>query len=440
MSAKEAAHLYTLLTIGDGLVSQIPALLISTAAGIVVTRVASEDEGGHLGYQIGSQVFAQSRALAVGAVLMACLALVPGLPKFAFLALAATTAALAWFLRGRDSASISQLLNRQFGTGEAELTGDEVQVPVALALEVGPDLLRYSDIRSAEATALRELIAGLRDIVSRELGILLPRVHVRSGDAALREGQYRILCHESELGRSEIAKGAVDAATQMVLYLGALVREHPTELIGIQETQVLLDRLEQTHPTLVHEVIPKSVSVAVLADILQRLLAERISIRNLRGILEALADARGADSDPDLLTEHVRAHLKRQINEQFISGERQLRALLLAPPADEWIKESVANTSRGSYLAMAPELCRELIEALRAKLAAIPADVRLVLLTSFELRRHVRQLFCVDFPALPVLSFNELLPTTQVEVIGHIGRDLLQADALNSYNSTTNEP
>jgi type III secretion protein V len=470
LPAGEAAHVYSILTIGDGLVSQIPALLISTAAGIVVTRVASEDEGAHLGRDIGQQVLAQPKAIAIAAVLLVLLAIVPGLPALPFLVLGGLAGSVAYgLLRAQRSREVDR--SRQEPTDELV---EEPLLPPAIAIEVGEELLPYIEADTEGGRLMGELIPGLRELLLDELGVILPGVHLRVADGGpgsgilppggycvllagipVAEGQIpadsavalcgpeRLLAAGVEQAREievpgvltpacqvPLAAGALversgmellDPATQMVLHLGQVLRAHAFELVGIQETQQLLDALERTHPTLVHEVVPKIVSLQTLSEVLRRLVEEGVAIRNLREILQALAERGSTERDPVVLSEHVRGALRRYISHKYAPGATTLRALLLDPMIEQAVHDSVQRTERGSYLAMEPELCREIIVAVKSSLKSLASDeLTPVVLTNMEIRRYVRRLLEDELPDLPVLSYAELLPKVEIQPVGRV--------------------
>ena len=286
----DAARVYTILTIGEGLVAQIPALLISTAAGIIVTRVASEDEGGasHLGRDIGRQVLAQPKALAVAAGLLALLAVVPGLPAAPFLVLAAALGAIAWWVLRAPSAAEDEESGDFAPSGPASGASESPSPMLTpIVVEVGAALADALGAGAFMATA----VPRLRDQLFAELGLPLPTMRLRSVADGLATGAFVIRLNEVPLGRGELAPaelaGAADRVADEIL---TLMRRYGHELVGVQETQALLDGLERTHPALVREVVPKLVSPVVLTDVLRRLVEEGVSLRNLPDVLGALAD------------------------------------------------------------------------------------------------------------------------------------------------------
>jgi type III secretion protein V len=465
MALGDAAMVYSILTVGDGLVSQIPALLTSTAAGIVVTRVASEDAQAHLGHDIGVQVLAHPRAIALAAILLALLAVVPGMPTAPFLLLAAVIGALAWGAARRQRA---QQLSERLRTSPAESGASAVPDAAGVVIEVGVGLAPAIDASGGGGRLMRELVPALRELLHAELGLPLPSVQLRTARGLDPRG-YRILLADVPMGEGTIApdevwvlatageleaaglRGAVaealpgvrgpvsrlvaaagprarqlglelvDAPTRVALHLGQLVRQYGFELIGIQEAQLVLDALARTHPALVHEVVPRIVALPTLAEVLRHLAAEQISIRDLRQILEALARWGKLDKDPEVLADHARVALRRYISHRHGAADRTIHAYLLDPAIEEAVRDSVCRTERGSYLAMEPDLSRDIVEAVRRQLAARGAEEPpAAVLTTMELRRHVRRLLEVDFPDLPVLAHSELLPSLRVQPVARV--------------------
>jgi type III secretion protein V len=466
MEAAEAIRLYSVLTIGDGLVSQIPALLISTAAGIVVTRVASEDEGAHLGREIGEQILAQPRAIGIGAVLLLALALVPGLPTLPFMIMAAIFAVVAYGLHAAKSKRVDR------DGGEVPLVQPDATdfVPAAgAALELGVGLAQLVDGEGEGRRRLRELIPGLRELIYQDLGVVLPGVHLRSRIELLSSDEYQILIGEVPLVRGRIPAGTtavvaaaddlqrvgvashgavnflglspavtriaredeanvaaagyqlVDSATEIVLHLGQVLRGAAAEFVGIEETQRLLDTLATSHPTLVHEVVPRIVSLQTLADVLRRLVAEGIPIRNLRAILESIAEWGQVDKDALQLAEHARVALRRFISHRFGGTEGRVLAYLLDPSLEEAVRDSIQQTPQGGYLALEPALSREIMEAVRRVYAGRdPDSAAPVILTGMDLRRYVRRLIEAELPQLHVLSYSELLPEVRIDPLARI--------------------
>jgi len=436
MDAAAAARTYTVLTIGEGLVAQIPALVISTAAGIIVTRVASEDEGAHLGRDIGAQILAQPKAIAIAAGLLALLAIIPGLPAIPFLTLALILGAVAWrLLRSEpraDAAGDVQGLagagagGTRAGAGAARLDGaapaDGAPEPAfspvltPIAIEISAALAARFDT----AGFAREVVPRVRERLFAELGLPLPPVRLRPGIAGLADGAFVIRLNEVPLGRGELARDAWDSAGER---LGdqviALLRRYGHELFGLEQTQGLLDALERTHPALVREVVPKLASPVLLTDILRRLLEEGISLRNMPDILGTLAEWAPHERDPVILTEHVRAGLRRAITYKHAGDGGVLAAYLLDPMIEDAVREAIQKTPTGSYLALEPQLSRDIVAAVGRAIGPEGAG-NAVLLTGAEIRRYVRRLVEADHPDVAVLSFQELAPEAQIRPIARI--------------------
>ena len=432
MDAGVAARTYTVLTIGEGLVAQIPALIISTAAGIIVTRVASEEEGGHLGRDIGMQMMAQPKAIAIAAGLLALLAIVPGLPALPFLTLAAVMGLLAWrLLRTPIAATPGGAEAAATAAGEgggtraaagAAAEGLPPPVLTPIAVEVGGELGALLGPRSPgdPGAFATEVVPQLRERMFAELGLPLPVMRLRQTTASLPPTAFVIRINEVPLARGEIARDALPgAAARLHDEVAAVVRRYGHELFSLEETQGLLDALERTHPALVREVVPKLISPVLLTDVLRRLIEEGISLRNLRDILGALAEWAPQDRDPVALTEHVRVALRRAITYKHAGDGGVLAAYLLDPMIEDAIRESIQKTATGSYLALEPQISRDIIAAV-GRAVGPGGAAGAVLLTSVEIRRYVRRLIEGEHPGLPVLSFQELAPEAQIRPIARI--------------------
>jgi type III secretion protein V len=442
MEPAVAARTYTILTIGEGLVAQIPALLISTAAGIIVTRVASEDESngagqGLLGRDIGRQMLAQPKALAITAALLGLLALVPGLPAPPFLVLAAALGTVAWRLLRAPGEAPHEELDEELDAAptpdgaamRARAAGADAPLPppvlTPIAVEVSAALgalLGPADPK-AGGIFIGETVPFVRERLFAELGIPLPTVRLRAGVPGLAGGAYVLRLNEVPLGRGEVAlDDARAAAAQLGDAVLVLLRRYGHEFIGVQETQALLDSLERTHPALVREVVPKLVSPILLADVLRRLVEEGVSLRNLRDILGALAEWAPHERDAVTLVEHVRGALRRTITFQHAGGG-VLTAFMLDALIEDTIREAIHKTPTGSYLALEPQLSRDIVMAVGRAVgpaggAGAPAGT--VLLTNAEIRRYVRRLVETEHPGLPVLSYQELAPEAQIRPVGRI--------------------
>jgi type III secretion protein V len=421
-----ATRLYTVLTIGEGLVAQIPALLVSTAAGIIVTRVASEDEaasGSHLARDIGRQVLAQPKALAIAAGLLGLLAVVPGLPAAPFLTLGAVLGAVAWRILRSDGDRGAVSARDPAGAATDGRADAALPSPVLtpIAVEVSPELgaaLGPVDPRGA-GVFMSQTVPRARERLFAELGLTLPAVRLRVVGESVARGAFVVRLNEVPLGRGEVDPAdAAAAAARVGDEILALMRRYGHELVGVQETQALLDGLERTHPALVREVVPKLVSPVLLADVLRRLVEEGISLRNLRDVLGALAEWAPHERDPVVLAEHVRASLRRAITFQHARGGGVLTAWTLDGIIEDTIRESIHKTPTGSYLALEPQLSRDIVQAVGRALG--PGGSSAVLLTNAEIRRYVRRLVETEHPALAVLSYQELAPEAEIRPLGRI--------------------
>ncbi len=483
MTAGDAAQKYTLLTIGDGLVGMIPAILVSTCAGIIVTRVGGEEEGNHLGMDMGSQLTAYPKAIAIASGMLIVLGLVPGLPKIPFFLLGIGAGAGAWTMLKRqkqvvEAEEAGPAMETDLGTPmasepapkEALNPDSELFIPVVtpIVLEVSDALVPYVDSRQDNGKFLFELIPFMRDGLFVELGVRFPGVRAR-GNGSLPPGAYQIQINEVPVVTGQATLGhilvndtvdrlrlmniqgfeAVNPATRqpaawvpeqhretleaaglttwdvpgyIILHLAAVLRRNAREFVGVQETQTMLEQLEKAFPAIVKEVVPKVVNVLKLTDILQRLVEEEISIRDLRGILQALAEYGQVEADNVMLTEHVRASQRRYISHKYARGTGTLVVYLLDPNIEDAIRGSVKRTSAGAHLALEPELAQEIVQAVRSECGHLPPSAqRPVILTAMDIRRYVRKLLEYEFnPSFSVLSYQELSPELNIQPVARI--------------------
>ncbi|WP_338867493.1 type III secretion system export apparatus subunit SctV [Myxococcus stipitatus] len=483
MSAGDAAQKYTLLTIGDGLVGMIPAILVSTCAGIIVTRVGGEEEGSHLGMDVGSQLTAYPKAIAIAAGMLIVLGLVPGLPKIPFFLLGAGAGFGAWTMlkKKKDEQMVEEAgpsmitdlgtpMSSEPAPKEPINPDSELFIPVVtpIVLEVSDALVPYVDSRQDNGKFLFELIPFMRDGLFVELGVRFPGVRAR-GNASLPPGSYQIQINEVPVVTGQATLGhvlvndtverlrlmniqgfeAVNPATRqpaawvpeqhretleaaglttwdvpgyIILHVAAVLRRNAREFVGVQETQTMLEQLEKAFPAIVKEVIPKVVNVLKLTDILQRLVEEEISIRDLRGILQALAEYGQVEADNVMLTEHVRASQRRYISHKYARGSGTLVVYLLDPNIEEAIRGSIKRTSAGAHLALEPELAQEIVQAVRTECGHLPPSAqRPVILTAMDIRRYVRKLLEYEFnPSFSVLSYQELSPELNIQPVARI--------------------
>ncbi len=449
MSLGDATHTYSILTIGDGLVSQIPAILATIAAGLVVTRTTGEIDDRHLGDAIGRQISGQPRVVLIVGILAVLLALVPGFPTFVFLALGAGLLTLAaWRYRYQFDT-----LRRLFRVSEVEVaeaqkpaTADDLAPPAPLQLELSPALAAGLGEGALQAR-LKEVVAGLRE----EYGVPVPAPAARVVPT-LADDEYRLTAFGARLasGRlrgdawlrparvasagnklpgffpplagdwvDESGPGTVGPADALAAHARAALQRRMGGFIGIQETANLFGRMQRDYPDLVKEML-RVVAPQRVADVLRRLSEEGIPVRNLRDVFEAITDVGGREKDVVLLTEYVRVALKREIADRYADPERALHVLLIHPELEDKLRQSVRVAGGASQLAIAPELAARLAAEVRTHLARQPEGVRPVLLCSLDVRRHLRKLMEVDFFDLPVLSYQELAPDLRIVQAGQI--------------------
>jgi type III secretion protein V len=430
LEATTALKRYGLLTIGDGLVTQIPSLVLATAAGVLVTRVASEDPDTPLGAELANQLLGQPRALRLASGFVALLAAIPGLPALPFLVIGALL-----FLASRARSRALRVEAAQAAAEPIQRRGDGSEprfmpVVVAWGIEVSSDLisLEEDDLRGGELRrpGLRSAMTAIRELMFRDLGVPLPRgrlaenkeLPARHAVLYLYEIPGRLLSVPAELSDAQVPGYLLAEAMP-------LLKRRAADFIGIAETQALLDQLEQIAPATVRQVVPKPVSVPLLADILRRLVEERISVRDLRAILEALAAVAATEKDALNLAEFVRTQLRRAITHGLTHGGRELSVMLLDSPIEETIRSAIQRTSAGSFLALAPAAGRDIVQAVRrAHGASAGSEPPGVLLTQPDIRRFARKLLEVDAPDLEVVSYAELLPEVSIRPVA---RATLQA-------------
>ncbi|MEM6531562.1 MAG: type III secretion system export apparatus subunit SctV [Myxococcota bacterium] len=487
MTAGEAVQRYGILTIGDGLISQIPALLGSMTAGLIVTRVSAEEEESHLGKDISTQVLAQPKAFAIAAGLLAGFALIPGLPSIPFFVMSGLTGGVAYALMRSKAGSFD---SDDGPSNEVQAQGEETRakqieaakkqegqaqqmLPVVtpIALEVAANLIPLVEDTGGGNKFLGEMVPMMRDGLFYELGVKFPGIRVRGNETDLPDGTYIIMINEIPLVSGNVSLDKVlvndtvdrltllnikgeeavnpangsecawipmeyaniaeqaglttwDAAGYMVLHLSSVLRKNAAEFVGIQEVQNMLEQLEQAFPALVKEVVPKAVSPFQLTDILRRLVEEEISIRDLRSILQALAEWGQVENDTVMLTEYVRNALKRYISHKYTRGGNTLVVYLLDPQIEETVRSSIQHTQSGSYLALEPEITQEILTAVRNEVGNLPPTAQNpVILTTMEIRRYFRKLVELEFPHLAVLSYQELSPDMNIQPIARISLD-----------------
>ena len=462
MSIQDAASHYTILTIGDGLVSQIPALLISTAAGLVVTRAASE---GNLPQDLSRQMFNYPRLLFIVAGTVAVLGLFTPIHWISTFPIAGVLAFAGFRLQ-----KLMQTKQSEEERIEEEQQIEEVRSPesVVSLLKVDPIEFEfgYGLIPLADAQQggdLLDRIIMIRRQCALELGIVVPVIRIRD-NIQLKPNEYVIkikgntvakgelmLNHylamsagfedesvtgikttepafglpalwinESMKERAELAGYTiVDPPSVVATHLTEVIKKHAHELLGRQETQNLIQHLKETHAALVDELIPNILSVGDVQKVLAKLLKEKISIRDLVTIFETLADYGTYTKDPDMLTEYVRQALSRQISQQYAPGNDPLKVITVSPSVEKRIAESVQQTEHGSYLAMDPASSQLLYRKVSEEVNRMAQrGQQPIILTSPTIRLYLRQLLERTMADVPVLSYSELEPGVQIQSVG----------------------
>jgi type III secretion protein V len=425
MSAGDALKKYGLLTIGDGLVTQIPALITATAAGLLVTRVASEEPDSSLGAELGAQLFGNAKALYAAAAFVGVLALVPGLPGPPFLAIAVGLVVAARARTAADARARREDVTMRDGAralAGAGKRGAPTFLPVVVpwSVDVGPGLADALDDRGDEP-GLRARLHALRERLFHELGLPLPVPRVGVGSeipdftaiVSVREIPLDVVAPKAggpdpahDANTRDALLDAIVAATHRSL------RARAHELIGIGETQLLLDALEEVNPAIVRQLVPKPLSITLLADVLRRLLEEQISIRDLRTILEGVAPLAATAKDALDLAEGARASLRRAITHRLTGGATSLSVYLLDPMIEDVVRGAITRTSGGAFLTLAPSAARDVTGSIAAAIAGTPPTdgAAPVLLTAPDVRRFVRKLVEATMPQLVVTSYAELEP------------------------------
>ncbi len=454
----EALHRFALLTVGDGLVSQIPALLISTATGLVVTRSASDQD---LGKDVIGQVLAQPRAVGVVAVMLILFGLVPGLPTLSFFFVGAVAGLLSYYVSRQSKAEEAEEAQAQ-ATEKAEqpLT---VAPPERLGIDIGYGLIPL--VEEGEEGGLLRRIAAIRERAASELGLIVPPVRIQD-DMALEPTAYRIRLRGAVIAEDQVrpsrlmaiaaqdgldpligdpvtepafgltawwiepaqralaeARGytVVEPDVVVATHLSELIKVHAPELLGRQGVQNMLDDLRATNPAAVTELVPDLASVGQIHQVLRALLAEGVPILDFATIIEALADGlRVTDSLADA-AEQVRAALGRNICERHRGDDGAMHVYVLDPALEGQIAESMVDTPSGQMPLLEPDLLTALLEALSSAVEDLTARGHSpVLLAAPQLRRHLRGLFARSFPDLAVISHDELVPEVRVRSLGAV--------------------
>jgi type III secretion protein V len=474
MPISEALGVYAILTIGDGLVGQIPALFTSITAGFIVTRVTSEEAETNLGDEIGGEVGAQPRALMVASVILLIFAVIPGFPTVIFLVMAVASGGGGYLMHRARTRPPPQQSGFQSNLPAVAAAGgkpaparkpgqdaDDFSLTVPLMVDVGSDIQQI-----IRPEVLNEELARVRRALYYDLGVPFPGINLRIEEAP-REGRYAILIHEVPCGEGRLRPGQVlardtpqslsivgipfekdkpflpgietlwvadsqvpalrqgqiafmEPAQILSYHIAHVLRRYAEEFIGIQETRFLLSRMEDRFPELVKEV-QRIVPLQRIAEILQRLVGEGVSVRNMRAILAALIEWGQKEKDSVLITEYVRGALKRQICYRHSSGLNIIPAYLVTPELEDTLRNAIRQTSSGSYLALDPRQTQQIVEKVKKAVGDARSQPRKpVLLTSMDTRRYMRKIVEGEFPDLPVLSYQELTAEITVQPLARV--------------------
>ena len=461
LTVQQALSNYTLLTVGEGLVNQIPALLISTATGIIVTRAASES---NLGYDLVSQLGRNARVFMIAAGVLLALALVPGLPGLPFSILAAVCAYIGYSKTRSEQKVEETAVVQKKEKSKTEATKPENIVSLLqvdpMELEIGYSLIPLVD--TGQGGDLLDRIVMIRRQCALELGLVVPTIRIRD-NIQIKPNAYIIKLKGIEIAKGELlldhflamnsgtvfeeiqgietqepAFGlpalwipetsreqaelngytVVDAVSVLATHLTEVIKAHADEILGRQETQNLVDNARKTNSSLVDEIVPDLMNVGEIQKVLANLLRERVSIRDMATILEVLADYARATKDTEILTEYVRHALSRQITQQYTQNN-QLTCITLDPTIENRIAGAVQRTDRGSYVSMDPDSMQKILSSLGAELQKLTdMGYQPIILTSPTVRLYFRKLVERSVPGIIVLSHAEIEQTVEIQIIG----------------------
>ncbi len=465
MSLMEALQTYTLLTVGDGLVSQIPALLISTATGIIVTRTAAEE---NMGTDVVTQITNNPRALMIVSVMLVGFALVPGLPKVPFLLISAAMGGISFYVRRKQGDEAAQ---------EALAEAEEESAPPALEQETVTELLQVDALEVEIGYGLIPLVEGganssllnritmIRRQIALEMGFVVPKIRIRD-NLQLPPNSYAIKLRGEEIARGNLMMGhylampagpvaeevpgtptaepafglpatwidatqkeraetigytVVDPASVLATHLTEVVKNHAPEILTRQDTKDLLDNLKEVYPALIDDLIPNQLSLSDVQEVLKNLLRERVSIRDLVTILETVGALAHSVKDPALLSEAARRALARSISNQHRSADGVLHVVTLSPRVERILTEAMGDMSQGLYLNIDPSVAQRLMEVTAAEMEALAQKgYQPVLLCSATVRFAFRRFIERSLPNLAVLSYSEIASGVNVNAEGMI--------------------
>lgn len=473
MPLGQSAKIYTLLSIGDGLVTQIPSLMIAITAAMVTTRVSSERKDAHLGKDISEQLLKQPKALMLAGGVLLLMAAIPGFPAWSFILLSAIVGPVGYIFwqSGKKAAakSVSGVTSAEMDVpGHSMVRGgtEDYALTLPIVLEVGSAISQMLRKDKQGLTFIDQMIPKMRHSLYQDLGLRFPGVHVRTDSLILEPTEYAVHLNEVPIVRGkvilkhlltneseetlrrynlpfvntksspgmpalwvdekyqEILKRAQirywTALEVIILHLSKFYRQYASEFMGIQEVRSILEFVEKSFPDLIKEVT-RLVPLQKLTEIFRRLIQEQISIKDLRTILEALSEWAQTEKDTVLLTEYVRSSLKRYISYKYSIGQSVLSGYLLDPEIEDMVRGAIKQTSAGSYLALDPDSGQMILHAMRQTIQPTPSGGQPpVLFTTMDVRRFVRKLIEGEFPDLPVVSYQEIVPEIRIQPLGRI--------------------
>jgi flagellar biosynthesis protein FlhA len=464
MPAIEAAQNYTILTVGDGLVGQIPALIISTAAGILVTRTAGT---GNFGSDIKAQFSIHPQALWVVSAILLAFALIPGLPFWPFLILSMMLAFIAYQLQKTQQedavAAEAQPAHELAAAAATEENYDDMLNVDLLELEVGYGLIPFVD--AGQDGELLSRIRSIRKQFALDSGFIVPPVHIKD-NLQLKPNEYRFMLKGVKVAEAEMLPGhymamnpgvatetikgvateepafglpaiwiaedkkeraqiagytVVDCTTVMATHISEIIKRYSHEFLGRQEVQNLLDNLKKSYPKLVDDLMPDPLNLGLIMRVLQNMLREEVSIRDLRTILETMADYAPSVRDADMLTEHVRSALARQISSKYAQDDNILPVMTLDREIEEAIRTALQHNEQGGYyLALDPRQAQGILDAIGAQLQQFGGGMTPLLLCSPTIRPHVKKLTERYLPSVVVISHNEIAPHLKVRSLNTV--------------------
>ncbi len=462
MPLAEAAKRFTILTVGDGLVTAIPSLLISVAGGIITTRAAAES---NLGEDVISQLFRNPVPVAVSSAFLFFFGLIPGLPSIPFFLLSGLAGIMAFRTKKQRDTEQVVIAKEQAEKAEADKPKERLERLLKvdpLGLEVGYNLIRYVD--ASQGGDFLNRIKSIRRQIALDLGVVVPPIHI-TDNLQLEPRGYSILLKGVEIARGELVPEhclainpgtahediggsatlepafglearwikpaereraqlagytVVDPTTVLATHLSEIIKSHAHELLGRQETKTLVDTVAETHPKVVEELVPKVLSIGEVQKVMQNLLKERVSVRDAVSIFETLADYASMTKNVNILTEYCRQALGRSICKQYQNEQNDLMVFTISPEIEKNIGDAIVHTEQGSYLALEPRLAKDVMQRIRRTVESAAAGKSPVLLCSANVRMYVRQLIERYLPSAAILSHNEIPPNVRVTSVGMV--------------------